>query len=213
MSQYYDHHHAVLGCDSEAIIRGPLTSEGLALRVYILYTNETHPAVVRCQVTCHNPHLRVDYHPVMGLLITSEEHERIIFPGRISSGDGLYNISLYNSTMSYEAHNNYTILEFVYFIYSNNSNIDGAVLRCGVAIYYYDPPSSVLCLGQTFGIIRYNVNDTLPTTKSQTTRTDMIMRSSLAPTFECVNGTRLDNDTGNCTGMLLILILMYVYLS
>ena len=143
----------------------------------------------------------------MGLIITSEEYERIIPAGRISSRDGLYEISVYLISTC-EAHN-YT-MEFEYFIYSNNSNIDGAILRCGVVIYYPDSRSSVPCLGQTLGIIRYNINDTLSTTKSQTTITDMIMRSSLAPTFECVNGTRLDNDTGNCTGMMLTLILMYI---
>ena len=185
-------------------ISGPLTSEGLELSTLHLFTNETHPAVVRCQVTCHN-YLGF-YNPVMGLIITSEEPARLrrIPAVNISSGDGLYEI-LFNLISMCEAHNNHT-MKFEYLIYSNNSNIDGAVLQCGVFVRHSpiaNPPE--LCWGQTHGIIRYDtktITITLPTTKSQTTRTDMIMHSSLTPMFKCVNGTRLDNDTGNCTGMI-----------
>ena len=177
--------------------------------MYTLYTNETHPAVVRCQVTCLN-HLRF-YNPVMTLIITSEEPARFrrILAMNISSGDGLYEI-LFNLISTCEAHNNYT-MEFEYLIYSSNSNIDRTILQCGVSIFSFTNSNvPVLCWGQTHGTIQYDTNSdtkviatTLPTTKSQTTRTDMIIYSSLTPTFEYVNGTRLDNDTGNCTGMIL----------
>ena len=158
------YYHAVLGCCSEAIINGPLTSEGLEATVHILYTNETHPAVVRCQVTCLN-HSRF-YSPAMALVITSKEQFRIIPAGNISSWDGLYDIH-FNGTSSCEAHNNYT-MEFEYHIYSNSSNIDRTVLQCGVHTNHFSnrPAYNILCLGQLYGIIRYDNYETMPTTSS-----------------------------------------------
>ena len=226
-SSYY---HAVLGC--EAIINGPLTSnEGLPPRLSILDTNETHPAVVRCQVTCFN-HSGV-YNPAMALIITSEEQFISVPAGNISSRDayGLYEI-FFSGISSCEAHNNYT-MEFEYLIYSNSFKIDRAVLQCGVIHPFTNPP----CWGQSYGIIRYdtelvyitptltttNVSSsaTLPATESQTTTTNMC---SSSPPVMVTNGLSQEQSglassiailavTVIIETVLLILLLMYIYFT
>ena len=119
--------------------------------------NETHPAVVRCQVTCLNH--SVFYSPAMALIITSGEGRfEFIRAGNISSRDGLYEI-IFNNISKCEAQNNYT-MEFEYLIHSNNSNIDRAVLQCGVRIFSFTNPLISLCWGQSHGIIRYDTTDT-----------------------------------------------------
>ena len=141
------YYHAVLGC--EAIISGPLTGDGLPYRVSTFNINGTHPAVVRCRVTCLNH--QGSYIPVMALNIASLEDYEII-PGAsiYRHWDGLYEIHVRGISFC-EEQNNTTEIE--YLIYSNSSDIDGAVLQCGVI----HPPTNPPCWGQSIGIINFFV--------------------------------------------------------
>ena len=118
----------------------------------VLEINETHPARVRCQVTCLNQQGTSTYNPVMALIATNQE-EFIQVHGRFYySWNGLH-FEVRTANVSYcEAQNNYT-MEYEYLITSNSSKIDRSVVICGVA--YYQPPP-YLCWGQSYGIIRYN---------------------------------------------------------
>ena len=134
-----------LGCRAE--ISGPFNSEGIPLLVSVLETNETHPAVVRCHVTCLNQ--QGIYRPAMALIITNQERFISVHGSSVSSIDGLYEIR--HGNVSYcEAQNNYT-MEFEYLIYSNSSLINHAIVACGVVHLFTNPP----CWGQSYGIIRY----------------------------------------------------------
>ena len=59
--------------ECEAMISGLLNSEGTVPWLSILETNGTHPAVVRCQVTCLDQQEFYNYIPAMALIITSQE--------------------------------------------------------------------------------------------------------------------------------------------
>ena len=151
--------HAVLGC--EAIISGPLaiTGDGIPHLLLSFNINGTHPALVRCHVTCLNQ--QGVYNPAMVLIITSQERFTIIPGSNTSSRDGLYEI-YFRGISSCEAQNNYT-MEFEYLIYSNSSDINRAVLQCGVVHPHTNPP----CWGSSYGIIRYY--GTMTTTAAATT--------------------------------------------
>ena len=114
------------------MISGPLNNEGNVpgnQRLTTLETNETHPAVVRCLVTCLNQ--RGTYGPAMALIITSQEQfEAVYYYSLITwTTDGVYSrISLGN--ISYcEAQNNYTI-EFEYLLYSIHHGHNWIVQDC-----------------------------------------------------------------------------------
>ena len=162
-----------LGCD--AIISGPLNSEGFAFQLFSLNTNETHPAVVRCHVTCLNQ--QGVYNPAMALIITSQERFISVRGSNIiSSGDGLYEI-YFRGISSCEAQNNY-IMEFEYLIYSSSSDIDRAVVLCGVVHPFTSPP----CWGQAYGIVRYDTNLATTTTYTLSTTATSTNSSILSTT-------------------------------
>ena len=91
-------------------------------------------------------------------LITSQGQFNIILGAGVTIRDGLYvNFSTYGYC---GAQDNYT-MEFEYYIYSNSSDIDGAVLRCGVDIGVYAQSSGFIhheCWGQSIGIINLFVS-------------------------------------------------------
>ena len=150
-----------VGC--EAIVSGPLNDDGILYQLSTFDINETHPAVVRCLVSCLDRQ-RI-YYPAMALIITSQElFVSVRGPYISSSRDGLYEIH-YRNVSSCEAQNNYT-MEFEYLIYSNSSIIDRALAICGAIIYFTPFINYSLCWGQLFGIIRYNNSKPITTTPS-----------------------------------------------
>ena len=92
----------------------------------------------------------------MALFITSRQELEIV-PGasiyRHRDGLLIYEIH-FRRISSCEAQNNYT-MEFEYLIYSNSSDIDGAVLQCGVRSFINQARGP--CLGQSIGIINLSV--------------------------------------------------------
>ena len=146
-----------IGC--EAIINGPFSSEDLPPwnQLSSLDVNETHPAVVRCQVTCVNQ--QGLYHPAMVLIITSQEEFIPIFHyldgvTDAYSRDGLYFEIQYKNISSCEAQNNYT-MEFEYLIYSNTSKIDRSVVTCGIIFRAHPYQTNDVRWGNMFGVVRY----------------------------------------------------------
>ena len=136
------------------MISGPLNNEGQVLRLTILEMNETHPARVRCQVTCLNQ--QGTYNPAMALIVTSQE-EFIQVRGAFDySRDGLHFEVRIVNVSNCEAQNNYT-MEYEYLITSNSFKIDRSVVICGVDAFH-DWPLHILCWGQSYGIIRSEVD-------------------------------------------------------
>jgi hypothetical protein len=111
----------------EAIINGPLNSEDLSPwnQLSSWDVNETHPAAVRCQVTCLNQ--QGVYHPAMALIVTNQEKFIPILHYLDGvdaySWNGLYFEIDYKNISHCNMQNNYT-MEFEYLIYSNTSEID-----------------------------------------------------------------------------------------
>ena len=146
-----------IGC--EAIISGPLIGEDLLPwnQLSSLDVNETHPARVRCQVTCLNQ--QGFYHPAMALIVTSQEQFIPIihyFEGVDTySLNGLYFEVDYQNFSHCNVQNNYT-MEFEYLIYSNTSEIDRSVVTCGVKFRAHLHQNNNVCWGDTFGIVRYH---------------------------------------------------------
>ena len=160
-----------IGC--EAIINGPLNSEGIASQLSTMDTNATNPAVVRCLVSCLDRQ-RI-YYPAMALIITSQElFVSVRGPYISSSRDGLYEIH-YRNVSSCEAQNNYT-MEFEYLLYSNSSSINRAVVICGVIQFSIHTP----CWGQSYGIIRYN-SKSATTTHTVANNSNMFSSTSSVP--------------------------------
>ena len=162
-----------VGC--EAVIDGPLkhtseqplsvpfTSQPLPL----FDTNLTHPAVVRCQVTCLNQ--QGTYRPAMAFIITSQGRLLEIGQSWYMIGSDGYSRILTGNVNNCEPQNNYT-MEFEYRIYSNDFNlIDRAVVVCGVRAIDLHTSSSHTCLGQSYGIIQYyeSAPITTPATNTQ----------------------------------------------
>ena len=130
------------------MISGPLNNEGQVLRLTILDMNETHPARVRCQVTCLNQQGTSTYYPIMALIVTSQEKfipvhviDRFYY-----SRDGLHFEVRTGNVSNCEAQNNYT-MEYEYLITSNSSKIDRSVVICGVHAFHDWPPH--ICWGQS----------------------------------------------------------------
>ena len=136
------------------MISGPLNNEGQVLRLTILEMNETHPARVRCQVTCLNQQGVSTYNPAMAVIVTSQEEFIPVYEARdrfYYSWDGLH-FEVRTGNVSYcEAQNNNT-MEYEYLITSNSSKIDCSVVICGVKAFHDWPPHT--CWGQSYGIIR-----------------------------------------------------------
>ena len=163
-----------VGC--EAVIDGPLkhTSEQPLSSLFtsqplpLFDTKLTHPAVVRCWVTCLNQ--QGTYRPAMALIVTSQGRLIEIDQSVMISSDGHSKSSIVTGNVSNcEPQNNYT-MEFEYFIYSNDSNlIDRAVVVCGVQVVDQNTSSSHICLGQSYGIIQYyeSAPITTPATNTQ----------------------------------------------
>ena len=148
---------ATIGC--EAIINGPLIGEDLSPwnQLFSLDINETHPARVRCQVTCLNQ--QGFYHPAMALIVTSQE-EFIPILHYLDGVDtyslnGLYFEVHYQNFSHCNVQNNYT-MEFEYLIYSNTSEIDRSVVTCGVKFRAHLYQNNSICWGNMFEIVRYH---------------------------------------------------------
>ena len=141
------------------MISGPLNndSEGNVPWYYpltVLEINETHPAVVRCQVTCLDQ--QGFYRPAMAIIITSQEQFITVAGYRdIYSRDGLDSEIRIGDLSHCEAQNNYT-MEFEYLIIANASTIARSVVICGVEFHDWPPYSQHICWGQSYGIIHYN---------------------------------------------------------
>ena len=182
-----------VGC--EAMISGPLDSEGAALWLSILELNETHPAVVRCQVTCLNQQGACN--PVMALIITSQE-QFIIVRGSITRDELLYEIHFQH--ISYcEAQNNCT-MEFEFLIYSNSSKLDQSVLQCGVVCIHPSTSLPIVSLGQAYGIIRFTGNTKLTTT-TISSDSNMCPTTTMSNDIMCTTSTVtiISNDSNMCS--------------
>ena len=158
------------------MISGPLNNGGSPLT--ILEANKTHPARVRCQVTCLDQQ-GTSYRPAMALILRGQEHYIPIVPVYYGHGaSDSFNYSRhglhFEIRVNYcDAQNNY-IMEYEYLITSNASKIDRSVVFCGIKYYYSHNyyGQECTCWGQSYGII-YTEVDTLadyqtPTNSSST---------------------------------------------
>ena len=142
--------------ECEAVISDPLNEEGRApWWLTVLDINETHPAVVRCQVTCLDQ--QGFYRPAMALIITSQEQFIPVsgYRDTVYSRDGLHSEIRIGDFSHCEAQNNYT-MEFEYLITANTSKINHSVVICGVVFHDWPPYLQHTCWGQSYGIIRHN---------------------------------------------------------
>ena len=86
--------------ECEAVISGPLNEEGRApWWLTVLEINETHPAIVRCQVTCLDQ--QGFYRPAMALIITSQEQFKAVYYNSLTTTtDGAYSKILLGNVSS-----------------------------------------------------------------------------------------------------------------
>ena len=134
--------------DCSADIRGPYNSEWVEYPLpRLLDANESNPAVIRCNITCHDT--QGWYNPAMRLMITARDGIFKHLNGMNRSIDGLYEI-VYRTIMFCDGENN--LLQFEYLVFPKSREMDRALITCGV-VY---PPTQPPCWGQDFVVIRYS---------------------------------------------------------